>query len=352
MEARSEFGLNTVDAIVGRIQRYPPIYYERRIELSLPKLKGDGAMAAYDDIAASYDRLGKSQEAITWMRRKRDFMKANPRLVDDSVRYKTEANEGTFWAHKWFSEGAKKDDLTDIKTGREMIAKAIAINPDAHFGREHVQLGVMDWAIYLANTKDERKHGLLYFLKTDTRERAEVTLRGLVGLMVLGNAWESVDILAAIGSIDGSATSITDLANLRIDELMAQGKRSLSGDTVGAETFASAHDDIVENTKKNFVVLRKDADAYRRHYEDFINGQVRAGKHPNKDNSEFWRGYVEPKRPRITSEGVISDVDREYGSTALARGSLPMFLAVMLGASAVFSAIGWLFVTRVLRISR
>jgi len=109
------------EILAGRWERHSKFFYEHRARQSAALLEREpGNLAAYDDLAVAYEKLGDQDRAIEVMLRK------------DKVRpgeYTTEANLGTFYLHKG-----------DLENGIAHIRKALAINPDAHFGREKYQL--------------------------------------------------------------------------------------------------------------------------------------------------------------------------------------------------------------------
>jgi len=271
--------LDIIDAAMGRIDRYPPIYYEMRIELAQESLKLKHDFSLYDDIAVAYDRLGKQKEAIHWMALKRKEMAARPTEVDDTIRYRTEANEGTFWAHKWYAEGRKDEALAEIQRGRDMIARAIEINPDAHFGREHVQLMIMDWSL-------ESKKVRLWRYLDAKKQLNEKTKEGLIGLMVLGNAWENIEVLGALGSMSVKDNSVNKLIEMRIRELEPKHDQIL-----GREFRGPIKSGDEANVKQNFDALRANAKQYQANLATFVQNRIKSGMHPDKDGDRFWEGY-------------------------------------------------------------
>jgi tetratricopeptide (TPR) repeat protein len=140
--------LDITYAIAGRFTIYPPEYYQRRIEIQTANLKKNpNDLNAYDNLAVAYDRIGKHDEAIATIRKERallEYSGVNPltevkdELVPDAPpvnhRYTVEANEGTFLIHRWISNGGNPKNLTDAVEADKHIAKAIEINPIAHFG--------------------------------------------------------------------------------------------------------------------------------------------------------------------------------------------------------------------------
>jgi hypothetical protein len=141
---------NVARIITGRFERNPPLYYEMRLKRVANELKIDPTrLDLYDDAGAASDRLHRSKEAIEWMEQKRrqlEISKIDPKLKREHL-YHYFANAGTFHAHLWLRSGANRQDMREMKIGRDMIKKAIEIKPDAHFGREKYQLLLMEWVL-------------------------------------------------------------------------------------------------------------------------------------------------------------------------------------------------------------
>jgi tetratricopeptide (TPR) repeat protein len=135
--------------IVGRFERNPPLYYEMRLKRVTDQLRKEpDRLDLYDDAGAAADRLGRSQEAIHFMIRKRQQIEL---LQEGDVKrehlYRYHANIGTFMAHQWLKDPERDGDLELLREAYENISEAIRINPEAHFGREIIQLMVMEWAL-------------------------------------------------------------------------------------------------------------------------------------------------------------------------------------------------------------
>ena len=109
------------EVIAGKWERHSPFFYEHRATVMAARLAKDpNDLAAYDNRAVAYEKLGKADQAIAVMLKK-DKVKPGE--------YTTEANLGTFYLH-----------TGDMENGIAHIRKALEINPDAHFGREKYQL--------------------------------------------------------------------------------------------------------------------------------------------------------------------------------------------------------------------
>src|SRR5262249_9803609 len=133
-----------------RFPRNPPLYYQMRLKRAAAQIVAHpDDFAAYDDAGASCDRLQDDNAAIAWMEKKR--ARLAQRNASDAQAHehwnRYHANVGTFWAHRWLRHGADRKRIREMKTARDHIAQAIAINPDAHFGRERYQLLAMEWII-------------------------------------------------------------------------------------------------------------------------------------------------------------------------------------------------------------
>ena len=172
-----------VETIVGRFDRYPPLYYEMRLERVATELDADPAdhpknLAAYDDAGVACDRLGRHDEAIEWMSRKRTALDALPASEERTEHeYRYLANLGTFHAHRWIAAGADRSDMADIERARDLIAQAIELNPDAHFGRERYQLMALEWILEPPESwgyYGEDENGATSFLQADPNLPAAV----------------------------------------------------------------------------------------------------------------------------------------------------------------------------------
>ncbi|HYO71754.1 MAG TPA: tetratricopeptide repeat protein [Archangium sp.] len=192
-------GLDEVAAVVrGRLLKHSAIFYERKVAYTLPLLdREDVKPEGYDDVAVAYEKLGRTQEAIATMEAKE---KRFPGL------YTTAANLGTFHAH-----------AGDYPRALEELRRALALNPDAHFGREKYQVKAIEYLQRLAATpglvQKEEFLGLplepgdyLFVMnpkKTVLRkERPELpkdVLQGLVGIIRFGSGDKSPHLWFSLG---------------------------------------------------------------------------------------------------------------------------------------------------------
>jgi hypothetical protein len=311
-----------VRVLTGRFERNPPLYYEMRLDRADERAKADpDDFAAYDDAGVACDRLGRGDEAIEWMARKRDRLDAAEALGRDVAehRYRYFANLGTFEAHGWFRRGGDRRRVAEVEAARDQIASAIALNPKAHFGREPYQLKILEWVINppaYEPGKGQRLPTFVNFTPGDVkRDDPRAAVEALSGLIALGNAWESVDVFNALAlalDADGGRTSVALFASWRCRELIDSDKTSL---VPGAPKGPSLRPLISEpferptredDLKALYRRLRAEADAWHKARTAYMAERLERGSHPDTD-PHFWDDYKDPGPPSLGA----SDPDLE-----------------------------------------
>ncbi len=125
-QERSRFP-STLELITGKFWRHSPEFYEWRIKDRLERLKSDPKnLDLLDDLGVAYQKTGKHDRAIEVMLEKEKIKPGE---------YKTYSNLGTFYIL-----------AGDFEQGLPYIDKALAINPNAHFGREKYQKWLVEYA--------------------------------------------------------------------------------------------------------------------------------------------------------------------------------------------------------------
>jgi len=321
------------DIITGRFERNPDLYYEMRLDRVTKNLAANKAsLEDYDDAAVACDRLARSDEAIKWMHEKKEVI---DRLEDksqerDTHLYRYYANLGTIYVHRWLRHGADRNNLSDMNLGRDLIEKAIKLNPDAHFGRERYQLMAMNWIINPpeAYRYDDEIRGLpsIFANKSfwdaghDTTPWPERVLiengyadaaEGLSGLISLGNAWESVDIYYALSLAltDLGHASLAQIAKLRCAELIDSGNKSLHPESPEGEELKELlnldYGFVIEKRPliEYFQKARKSADQWHKARNDFMLAKLKKDHHPDT-HEDFWAGY-EPIKAVSLPNGIL-----------------------------------------------
>lgn len=99
---------DTLRVITGRFERNPPLFYQMRIRRSLTQLqKKPRDFGLYDDIAVAFDRLGRDDEALAIMTKKRvllpRFNAKDLKLKEAWYRFfrqRRDVSRASFFGHK------------------------------------------------------------------------------------------------------------------------------------------------------------------------------------------------------------------------------------------------------------
>ncbi len=359
--------MDLVRVITGRFERWPALYYEVRLErvkreLADPSTVGVKRLELFDDAAVALDRLHRDDEAIDLIEQKRQLLaKLDPTIAKQKDHwYRYYANCGTFWVHRWFATGADHKRINEVVRARDLIAKALRINPDAHFGRETYQLYALEWIIdprrphrddqyrevpppkgtpinrdtsYSLGDFIEHRANSLNF-RREPHQHASKGEVGLAGLISLGAAWESIDIFEALATVsdqDGDS-AISTLAAERVKELWDQGKRSLIADARLKDLMPSNRNLNASDVVKDYPRLRNNADQWGREREQFAMQRLREGRHPDTDPS-FWEGYQELPLVELTEPSIGARLNNWMvaGNGSLVVGGTCCFLPVGAG---------------------
>lgn len=285
---------DVVDTLTGRFPRFPSQYFEMRLERVSNQIRTNpDDLSLYDDACVSADRLGLGEEAIDWMHRKKVVLDRLGPTDDEEALYRYHANLGTVCFHEWLRRGATVDDLDLAITGRSHVIDALAINPDAHFGREEFQKIAMDWFIESVQ-KLERGNLVIGTVGEDELDDA---IEGLAGLIRLGDAWRSPDITFSMNILlmKQMDNYLALLAFLRYEELLESGRGSLAGDLLSREDTGIFYprdriEGSTENIDKWFKAARVEADAWQAARWAFMEGKFAEGLHPDT-TPNFWDSF-------------------------------------------------------------
>ncbi len=298
--------MDLVRAVTGRFVRWPARYYEIRLQRVKRVLNGSATheqrLDALDDGAVALHRLGKDAEAIQFIERKRTLLEeTDPGKVKEKEHwYRYYSNVGTFWLVRWITEGRKNATRWQIERAEACIEKALAINPDAHFGREWVQLRLIQWVKQIKKghpgLADFLKSGLTNPIAGKVRSKQEA-VTGLTGLVVLGAAWEMPDIYLAILSLmNRRDQSLSALVGLRVEELKIKGHKSL---VPGLNLPSCCGHPFYENyLEREYSRLRMEAESWKDNRDSFVLARFEQGLHPDV-NPNFWEGYKDSPAPTL-----------------------------------------------------
>ncbi len=326
----------TTAVITGWFKRNPRRYYEMRLARSVEEIeKNPAALAAYDNAGVAADRLGRGEAALAWMERKQaQLQQMDPEAANTREhRYRYLANRGTFLVHQWLRQGAKLENVQLLAQSKKIIVQAIELNANAHFGREHYQLAAMTWllqALGAKNTVDKplpynslltavegypNRTNIQMWSAQDESTNPEIlrAIKGVSGLIVLGNAWESIDIYYALAwsLADAGHASLAYLAKLRILELVKAGHHSLhpTGKKV-KELRKALERNGTTNTKEidnYYQSARIGAKKWQKRRWEFMEKQMAIGKHPDT-HPDFWIGFQDTEPPLPAKSWSAGDV--------------------------------------------
>jgi len=318
--------LEVVDAILGRYDVFPPRYYELRLERVEKELaEAPTRLDLYDDAAVACDRLGRADEAIAWMARKETTLASGnyneQERFDHHYRYL--ANLGTFHAHRWVKNGMDRQDMSDLVRGHDLIAEAIAHNPDAHFGRERYQLMFLK---ALASGQADSASGLISSeaFSRETLKRHDAP-EGLAGLVVLGAAQRSPDVMHLLAwALEAKRDAhLAELAKIRTEELIAGGIRSVfeALPLEEARRGAGLYESDRNTVREYWLHASKSTSHWRAQRAEYLEAMFAKGQHPDT-HPEVWARAPNPPLPPMPGSGYWAQANKPLmigiGALALA----------------------------------
>lgn len=331
--------------IVGWFDRYPPTYYQMRLERVSKELEAaPNDLGLYDDAAVACERLGRVDEAIGWMAKKKAVLDSLPESEAKEHRYRYLSNLGTFHLHRWIlqPQAQRESDPGDLRQSEKLIAQAIEENPDAHFGREIYQLMAIRWLLWDGVSPIQEQDDTIF---THDETHWVATMRGpelghidgISGLIQLGLAWESPDAFRtlAVALDSNELSSIAELAYQRESELNAAGKGSLHPVAEVRETIP-----LISMGKSRFL-LEKDRQSVRDYYPiaraaadrrnaawvAYQEARFAKGMHPDT-HPDFWNSWTEPDFPEPPGTSLLD----QWGHISGAKMILGVALVFMVGA--------------------
>ena len=285
-----------LDALVGRVPIYPKEYYEFRANRSSQIVKQDPTnLDELDNLIVAYDKLGDSKHAFFYADLKRKALLLTPNKEHE---YRYYANLGTIEAHTWV-RNKNYSDKTLLDRSIKNLKKCIEINPNAHFGREIVQVKLVELMREAKNIEEfpneasqndhlfENWDAWVTFVKATGAEKVQ---KGIVGIMTLGSGPDSPDLLCAVlPSLPKGAGHLVQLSEKRITDLW-KSKPMFAGIGYRSNFHRPAEPKLFE---KEYAALAENTKLYREKLSEFIKSKVSQGKHPDVD-PHFWDDWKEP----------------------------------------------------------
>ena len=292
---------STMEIISGKFLRHSPEFYQWRIQDREAKLKTNpNQWNYYDDLAVAYDKTGNHTKAIELMLQKEDL---HPN------QYETYANLGTFYIHnKQYREGLK------------YIDKAIAINANAHFGREVYQKYLVEYVLSkMKNGKvnlplcqsphpETNPNFYQFLLKTSEKTKMnppKAAVKGILGMMKFGN-FRSPILLEALGDLlRMSPKNVRQNASMLA--FIAYQKAALEVNTIEVKTLyrkryifwsgssGESSKAKVAKRKKTFADAIKSGDRFYNQIRSDEIRWIKAGKNPEEEFAKKY--YKAPPKP-------------------------------------------------------
>lgn len=184
-------------------------------------------------------------------------------------------------------------------------------------------------------------------------QQADDAVRGLAGLVALGNAWESVDVFHALNVAlqhdtlgfardrDGGRNNLAYFAWLRCRELIDVGQGSVLPDAPRGQALKAMlprPDFMTAEVLLDpaYARLRAEADAWHAARTAFLLRRMQEGRHPDTDPS-FWDGYTEPPAPGLPRESV----PHAYSARLARRRRFALMMVGGIPLLAVALVVGW-----------
>lgn len=350
--------ISEIEVILGRFDLNSALYYRMRLERVAKELAKDASrFDLYDDAAVASDRLGDHDGAIVWMARKKKAMgPGSSGKQTDWYRYY--ANLGTFEAHGWLAKGGSVETIQQLDSAIRHIEEAIEMNADAHFGREIYQLETLKWirAVKTGQTVQPLGEWVVRRIQDQRpgsqKMSTQKAVTGFLGLVKLGNAWESVDVFYALRDFlsrrrDGQ---LAHFASLRAKELEGEGKVTLLGHFADgyANQYPGFRPEVQQASfnEQEFKRLRRDADAGQAHRQSFMAMKLTDGMHPDSDET-FWDGYEEYAYSDIRSPNIFT-----LGRTQMALMVGTVLALLVGGITTLVFIVRWAVRRRRMRVTR
>lgn len=289
------------DAIMGRLKVMPKSFYEARIQILLKK-NSKYSLAELDDLTVAYDKLGDFPNALRYSKQKSELLKSE-KNADQEYRYW--ANLGTIEAHQALrNRESVNTDLLQSSIGH--LEKAVDLNPNAHFGRESVQieaLKLIEDQLGAGKLELEPKLKQQWddFVKTTGADKVR---KGIVGMMAFGSGPDNYELLTLLQStIKDNEGNLQQMIEKRLTEVIGARRPFFEFQNSANEPM------YTEQFQADYVVLKKDAQDYRELVEAYVDTKLNQGKHPDTD-PKFWMDWKEKPRPNLKMIAILHPNNR------------------------------------------
>jgi tetratricopeptide (TPR) repeat protein len=281
-QERSRFP-SALELITGKFLRHSPEFYEWRIQDRLQKLKYDpNNPSLHDDLAVAYSKVGKFDQAIETMMA---LEKKSP------GRYETYSNLGTFY----FLSG-------QIAKGLPYIDKALAINPDAHFGREKYQRWLGEMLLQPDPSPNFAEFLQKKFQKKLEQKDVDEAVKAILGMMRFADYGNPI-LLQALADLLGHPYNMPEGSNLLAARAILkkgyfQQDQSFSKSSSEQAKIALQHqlrsnnppsNSTLEQVKTQFLEELADAEQWYEELRAKELGWIASGENPETEFDKLYR---------------------------------------------------------------
>jgi hypothetical protein len=340
--------LEVVETAIGWFDRFPPEYYQMRLDRVSREITAEASkLELYDDAAVACDRLGRHDDAVAWMTKKQAVLASLPESKTSNHRYRLHANLGVFHTHLWLKTPEREKHPGALDLAIQEVRAAIQINPNAHFGREHAHLALLEWwrvSLDKPSKRMEQFNSTFNLPQNAFAQWHDIRIsmpktdmvKALCGLIQMGSAQDSPEVhtllaLELLGKlrIDELHYSLGYLACLRLGELCLEDIATVHADAGFREWLApeshlkpsskplslpetidllgpaycqvitmggSKHD--LKPVHAWFHAAREAAKKRHEAKTTFMKSRFASGRHPDTD-PDFWQGWQEPTMPPL-----------------------------------------------------
>jgi hypothetical protein len=236
---------------------------------------------------------------------------------------------------------------------QRLIAAAIALNPDAHFGRERYQLFAIEWLLappdedapfMIMLPKDKAEKLRMARGRSDNGLLAQLNIadapKGISGLITMGAGAESVDLMHTLDRVLAAEgrSYVGELARLRVLELVEAGRRSLDPRVTKEESLRlyDRRDSAVEDQKglaEWFRKARAATDVRQAARMKYLEEMLARGEHPDT-HAAIWEKA--PEGPPLPPMNVGGDTQTQVAFGALAIAGLAILAIIALSIRSLF----------------
>ena len=297
------------EATLGWFDKNPNLYYTMRANrIARAGKSRELTFEEIDDAAVSLDRTGDSDKAITWMGKKKARLDAMGAAAPKDHLYRYHSNLATFQIHKWLAHPNKKNPVL-VRDSISNLEKAIEINPDAHFGREAVQLNLTKLILFDLENKPNGQDDKAYKAQVEAitsdlnkqqngmnltpEQKQSKALEGITGIIILGYGYSLPDMYTLAKAQLYDNGKMKWVCDIRMKELEVDGVGHVFSRAL-VQTIPHGGLDALPDDKERinalYIKLRNEADAHNDYRAKFMTTRLKKGLHPDTSKS-FWDGY-------------------------------------------------------------